>query len=405
MRNHSITKSLASAAVLIFFCGLVQPLKGQAVDESQIRFSGDGGRVPAPGGRDSGGPAPRLSDGTPNLGRTQIGKGAWIPTTVLDYSQILIDPPKSQGIPFQPWAKALQEYRHKVTNESEDPGSFCIPLSGPHPFTRAGGHPTEFIQLPEQKRIIQLMEFPGHVWREIFLDGRPHPSKERLEEVPTFMGHSIGHWDGDTLIVDTVGFNEGTWIDKEGHPHTDMLHVIEKFARTSMNNLHVEATFDDPGAYTRPWTVAFDLAWGADYAIKEYICQANNRYQDFYIKTTKGATGTGNTGAEFGHGHPAKGTFLGEWGPNAATQDRLIVSMDWDGKSITGTINPGPQAVPITKAELNPNDWTVHIEGEAGANRVVLDGKFENLTWLARSLAGTYTQGNQRGTFKITRQY
>src|SRR5437867_3988226 len=133
-----------------------------------------------------------------------------------------------------------------------------------------------------------------------------------------------------------------------------------------------------------------------------------NRTTAIRITTSRqqrGATGTGNAGAEFGHGHPAKGTFLGEWGPNAAIQDRLMLLMDWDGRAITGTINPGPQAVPITKAELNPDNWTLHIEGGAGAARVVFDGKFENLTWLARSLTGTYTQGNQRGTFKITRQY
>ena len=406
MRRHWITRSLKTSAILTFsFCLTARSLATQAVDESRLRHSGDGGRVPEPGGKDAGGPAPRLADGTPNLGRTEIGKGAWLPKLYTDYSAILVDPPKSQGIPFQPWAKALQEYRHKVTSESEDPASFCIPLAGPHPYTRGGVHPIEFIQLPEQKRILQLMEFPGHNWRDIFLDGRSHPSKQELEEYPTFMGHSIGHWEGATLVVDTVGFNEGTWIDKEGHPHTSQLHVIEKLARTSMNNLHIEATFEDPGAYTRPWTIAFDLAWGPDWAIKEYICQSNNRYQDYYVKTTKGATGTGNAGAEFGHGHPAKGTFLGEWGPNGGTQDRLMVLMDWDGKAITGTINPGPQAMPITKAELNPDNWTLHVEGGAGAARVVLDGKFENLTWLARSLTGTYTQGNQRGTFKITRQY
>ena len=384
---------------------MAHSLAAQGVDESRIRFSGDGGKVPEPGGKDSGGPVPRLADGTPNLGRTEIGKGAWLPRTLTDYAALLVDPPKSQGIPLQPWAKALYEYRHKITSESEDPASFCIPLSGPHPYTRGGVHPIELIQLPEQKRIIQLMEFPGHNWRDIFLDGRPHPPKEQLENSPTFMGHSVGHWESDTLVVDTVGFNEGTWIDKEGHPHTSQLQVIEKLTRTSVNNLHIEATFDDPGAYIRPWTIAFDLAWGPDWAIKEYICQANNRYQDYYVKRTKGATGTGNTGAEFGHGHPAAGTFLGEWGPNAGNENRLILLMDWDGKAITGTINPGPQAIPITKAELNPDDWSLHIEGGSGAPRVVLDGKFENLTWLARSLAGTYTQGDQRGTFKVTRQY
>jgi hypothetical protein len=216
----------------------------------------------------------------------------------------------------------------------------------------------ELIQFPEQKRIIQIMEFPGHTWREIFLDGRPHPPTEDLETFSTFMGHAVGHWEGDTLVVDTVGFNEGKWINQYGDPHTNQLHLIERITRTSVNNLHYEATIDDPGAYARPWTVAFDLAWSPNFEIKEYICQGNNRWQEIYTRMTKGATGTGNTGADSGHGHPAKGSFVGEWGPNANTQDTLLVLMDWDGKSITGTINPGPQAIPITKAELNPDDWT-----------------------------------------------
>jgi hypothetical protein len=268
-------------------------------------------------------------------------------------------------------------------------------------------HPTEFIQLPEQKRIIEILEHSGNIWREIFMDGRPHPPREDLEDFPTFTGHAVGHWEGDTLVVDTVGFNEGTWIEggRNSAPHTSQLHLIEKYTRTSLNNLHYEATMDDPGAYTRPWTIAFDLAWGSDWAIREYICQGNNRYQEYYIRATKGATGTGNAGAGAGHGHPVKGNFIGEWGPNANAQNSLLVLMDWDGKAITGTINPGPQGVPITKAELNPDDWTLHIEGGTGAARIVLDGKFENLTWLARSLAGAYSRGNQRGTFKITRQY
>ena len=113
----------------------------------------------------------------------------------------------------------------------------------------------------------------------------------------------------------------------------------------------------------------------------------------------------GNAGADTGQGHPAKGSFLGTWGPNTNTQNALMVLMDWDGNAITGTINPGPQGIPIAKAELNPDDWTLHIEGGTGAARIVLDGKFQNLTWLARSLVGTYTRGNERGTFRITRQY
>jgi hypothetical protein len=162
---------------------------------------------------------------------------------------------------------------------------------------------------------------------------------------------------------------------------------------------------DDPGAYTRPGTVALDFPWSPDFETQEYICQANNRSQENYVKEMKGAMGNGNAGADSDHGHSAKGSIVGDWGPNANAQDTLMVLMDWAGKSITGTINPGPKAVPITTAELNPDDWSLHVEGGTGANRVVLYGKFENLTWLARSLAGTYTRGNQRGTFRITRKY
>ena len=397
MKHHwifGVTRSLTMTAILIVSSGLLaQSLRAQG--------SGAGDAAVRQPAVKADATVPRLPDGTPNLGRTVAGKGIWAnPLGTLDYAEVLMDPPKSQGIPSQPWAKALQQYRGEVMFERDDPQGFCIPP--PVSYTRA--RPMELLQLPEQKRIIQITEFPGHAWREIYMDGRPHPPKEELENFPSFMGHAVGRWEGDTLVVDTVGFNEGTWLDRVGHPHTNQMHLVERFTRTSLNTLHVEVTIEDPAAYTRPWTVALDLAW-RDSVINEYFCQENNRWQENYIKSTKGATGTGNAGADSGHGHPVKGSFVGEWGPNANAQDTFLVLMDWDGKTITGTINPGPQGVPITKAELNLTDWTLHIEGGTGATQVVLDGKFENLSWLGRSLVGTYTRGNQRGTFRVARQY
>ena len=97
-------------------------------------------------------------------------------------------------------------------------------------------------------------------------------------------GHSVGHWEGDTLVVDVVGFNEGTWIDGYGDPHTDQLHVIERFLRPDLMTLHYEATIDDPGAYTRPWTIAFDLSWNPNGEIMEYICQENNLWLKRLLK-------------------------------------------------------------------------------------------------------------------------
>ena len=123
-------------------------------------------------------------------------------------------------------------------------------------------YPMEIIQLPEQKRIVMMFEGATHVWREIYMDGRPHPKGDELN--PTYLGHSVGHWEGDTLVVDVVGFNESTWMDYFGHPHTDMLHVVEKFSRPNKNTLHYEATFDDPGAYTKPFTVRWNINWNAD---------------------------------------------------------------------------------------------------------------------------------------------
>ena len=115
-----------------------------------------------------------------------------------------------------------------------------------------------------------------HIWRGIFMDGRPRPQGDALS--PTYLGHSVGRWDGDTLVVDVVGFNEATWIDYFGHPHTDLLHVVERFSRPEKNTLHFEATIDDPGAYAKPWTVAWNVPWDGSGELKEYVCQENNRY-------------------------------------------------------------------------------------------------------------------------------
>ena len=104
-----------------------------------------------------------------------------------------------------------------------------------------------------------------------------------------------------------------------------------------------------------------------------------------------------------GQGHPLKGVWLGDWGPNNTTRNPVVMEMDWDGKVISGTINPGPEGVKFTKADLNPDNWSVHFEAVQGATRIVIDGKLENLGSLSRSISGTWMQGNQKGTFKITR--
>jgi hypothetical protein len=137
----------------------------------------------------------------------------------------------------------------------------------------------EIIQLPEQRRIIFIFEGATHVWREVYLDGRSHPQASAIKG-ETWLGHSVGRYEdnGRTLVIDVAGFNEGTWLDFAGHPHTNLLHVVEKFSRPTMNTLRYEATIDDPGAYTKPWTVAWGAEWWAGAELDEYICQENNKY-------------------------------------------------------------------------------------------------------------------------------
>jgi len=244
------------------------------------------------------GPAPRLADGTPNLGRVRGERGIWSVPWIrnmglrIDKTEGGSDLPSSGGIvglvghdqkrdgarleplvPFMPWSAALYDYN--VANESKyDPEGYCLPPGGPR--LMATPYPMEIVQLPEQQRIIMTFEGATHIWREIYMDGRAHPQGDALN--PTYLGHSVGHWEGDTLVVDVVGFNEGTWLDYSGHPHTDLLHVIEKFTRPTKNVLHYEATIDDPGAYTKPWTVAWNIPWRANADLAEYICQENNQY-------------------------------------------------------------------------------------------------------------------------------
>ena len=243
-------------------------------------------------------PTPRLADGTPNLGRVPGEKGIWAVPWIrnmalrIDKNNTANDLARGRGagslighnpeqdgsrlepdVPFMPWSAAVYDYH--VKNESKyDPEGYCLPPGGPRMM--ATPYPMEIIQLPEQKRIIMTFEGATHVWREISMDGRPHPKGDELN--PTYLGHSVGRWEGDTLVVDVVGFNENSWLDYSGHPHTDMLHVVEKFSRPNKNTLHYEATIDDPGAYTKPWTVAWNIPWRANGELAEYICQENNQY-------------------------------------------------------------------------------------------------------------------------------
>ena len=238
------------------------------------------------GGRGGGGPLPaipRLSDGKPNLSWSDpANKGVWRTTQHRDFNAELIER-KEEGLPFQPWAKALYEYRIK-TEQKDDPEGFCLPTGGPTATSNRTQAPWEFIQIPEQKRIVRIFEGQAHMWQVIYMDGRPHP--QEAYDLPTWMGHSTGTWDGDTLVVDTVGFNEGHWLSVMGAVRTSQLHLIERFTRTDYNTLRYEATVDDPGAYTRAFKIGWNLTWGAGQELQEVVCVENNKYPNLYPDET-----------------------------------------------------------------------------------------------------------------------
>ena len=240
-----------------------------------------------------GGPTPRWPDGHPRLSGPPGDKGLWQPNGRPILAEPETDPaiadgqgrgafsgppfpgkPKESEVPFQDWARAL--YRYREANLFE-PHTRCKPSGGPRQFITPGG--TEFVDMPETKTIYIFDVNGPQTFRVIYLDGRQHPK----DLTPSYYGHSIGHWEGDTLVVDTVGFNEKFWMERQGAPHTDRLHLIERFTRTDSLNMKIEITIDDPGAYTRPWTTGFFIKWTPGMESMEYICQDNNQASTLMI--------------------------------------------------------------------------------------------------------------------------
>ena len=214
------------------------------------------GRGPAP----PQGRTPRLPDGTVDLSGVWNGGGP-----VGDLAQGL---PKGETIPLTAEAKKLMESRQS----GDDPEANCLPTGVP----RIAPYPWRIVQTPPFKKATHLyFLFEGniHSYRQIFMDGRKHPA----DPDPTWYGHSIGWYEGDTLVIDTVGFNDRFWFDFRGHPHTEKLHTLERWTRKDLGTLVSEVTIDDPGVYTRPFKVSFTARLRPNEELMEYICQENEQ--------------------------------------------------------------------------------------------------------------------------------
>jgi hypothetical protein len=310
--NKSIRTALLGATAVVVFSSSAWVLSAQQGESATAPAQGQGGGRGR--GRQAGPvtPTPRLPDGTVNFGRVPGEKGVWAVPYITNMAMQVIGPdgqpvPEIQALraaqaaaraggagragggggggggrggaksepwmPFMPWSAAVYDYHSK--NESKyDPEGYCLPPGGPRMM--ATPYQAEIIQMPEHKRIVMIFEGATHIWREIYMDGRKFPEGDELN--PTYLGYSIGRWEGDTLVVENKGFNENSWLDYFGHPHTDKMSVVERWTRPNKQTLHYEATVTDPGAYTRPFTMAWDIPWREGGELPEYICQENNRY-------------------------------------------------------------------------------------------------------------------------------
>ena len=256
-RSESILRALHScflAAGSVCVGLLLSGTRGAAQPQAQTQTK----TVPYPGAvrpttappPGPAGPVPRMRDGKPDL------SGIW------NGQRALPNEPEPEMLP---WAAALTKQRTE-NYSADDPEARCLPGGVP----RSAPYHTQYVQTP--KVLLMLIEGNIHSFRQIFLDRTAHP--KNLE--PLWYGDSIGQWDGDTLVVDTVGFNDRFWFDMAGHPHTTQLHVVERYHRRDYGNMDIKVTIDDPGAYSKPWVSNRVATLETQIDLSEYVCNENN---------------------------------------------------------------------------------------------------------------------------------
>jgi len=267
MRTLVAAGIIAAAVGLLAFAGLAAP-------QTRTQATASGAQAPGPGGglgavdalgQEVKRPAAptsaalRLPDGTIDL-----GDGIWISTPLTPESGL-----RGAEELLLPPAKALMASRQRT----DDPIAWCLPMG----VMRYTPYPFRFIQnyTHKQPTHLYILYETMRTYRQVFMDGRNHPP----ELDPTWFGHSVGRYDKDTLVIDTVGLNDKAWFDNRGMPHSEQMHTIERWRRIDAGHLATELLIDDPATFSHPFTVTFQstLAQPGD-ELMEYICQENNQY-------------------------------------------------------------------------------------------------------------------------------
>jgi hypothetical protein len=210
----------------------------------------------------------RPASPAPDLG------GLWEPSRAADIVEFM----KAQGqeVPFTPHGAD----RYRNVDYAKNPNGFCLPPGPSRALT--GG--SMFFMVQDRQAVGLFIENHG-VFRIIYLDGRGHP--EDIAEYPTFMGHSVGKWEGDTLVVDTIGLNDRTWLDSNGLEHSEKLRLTERFQKVSPDLIKYSVTYDDPVFFTRPWTMTIDIKKVTDSRLIEYVCLDNEKDSERLVPTPR----------------------------------------------------------------------------------------------------------------------
>jgi hypothetical protein len=231
-------------------------------------------------------PTPRWEDGQPRLGAVAGETGYWAnPSAATLIENGVAVQADADGLlknvadaprvaPFQDWARDLYVYRQRNLLKDDPMFLHCLPPGGPRMFQNRYG--VQFLEQRDRQRIFVMMGGGNRNWRLIYTDGREQKGQVQGDaDNPLYFGRSVGRWEGDTLVVDAKGFNERFWFTNGGLPHTDQLHLVERYARPDFDTLRYDVTVEDPGAYTRKWSAGWTLRWVPAEDMPEYFCQDN----------------------------------------------------------------------------------------------------------------------------------
>src|SRR6266853_1710833 len=216
-----------------------------------------------------GAPTPRTAEGKPDFSGTWEAENTLPPGQDLQIGEQFLDLGSrlKGGLPYQPWAADIVNVR-RMANAKDDPETRCLPIS----VVRSHTYPTlkKIVQVPG---LIVILDEHNASYRQIFTDGRPLP----IDPQPSWNGYSSGKWEGDTLVVETIGFRDEIWLDKRGSPMTDVAKMTERIRRVNYGNLEIEVTIDDSKAYNKPWTTKLNQFIVLNTDLLDYICLENEK--------------------------------------------------------------------------------------------------------------------------------